>query len=141
MPARTPARILVINDDTPFLDLMHQLLQETEGYIVQTRKEWEGAYEFVKAQRPDLVILDIRIGGEERGWQILQMLTLDPETLPIPVIVCSAAVDDLHEHQSILDKYGVRALPKPFDLEDLLTTIQQALETAPRRQRLEGPAA
>jgi len=31
--------------------------------------------------------------------------------------------------------------PKPFDLDDLLTTIQQALETAPRRQRLEGPAA
>ena len=128
-----PARILVINDDTPFLDLMHQLLQETEGYAVQTRKEWEGAYEFVKEQRPDLVILDIRIGGEERGWQILQLLTLDPETLPIPVIVCSAAVDDLQQHQALLERYGVRALPKPFDLDDLLAAVRQALESAPRR--------
>ena len=130
-----PARIAVINDDTPFLDLMHQLLQETEGYEVRTRKEWEGAYEFVKSQRPDLVILDIRIGGEERGWQILQMLTLDPETLPIPVIVCSAAVDDLHEHQALLDRYGVRALPKPFDLDDLLAAVRQALDAGPRRDR------
>ncbi len=130
-----PPRIAVINDDTPFLDLMRQLLEETEGFEVVTRKEWDGAYQFVKEVRPDLVILDIRIGGEERGWQILQMLTLDPETLPIPVIVCSAAVDDLHEHQPVLDKYGVRALPKPFDLDDLLAAVRAALQDAPRKQR------
>src|SRR5919206_4141590 len=99
-----PSRIAVINDDTPFLELMEQLL-EGEGYGVVTRKEWDGAYQFVKEQRPDVVILDIRIGGEEAGWQILQMLTLDPETLPIPVIICSAAVDDLHAHQPLLAKY------------------------------------
>ncbi|HEU5316118.1 MAG TPA: response regulator, partial [Chloroflexota bacterium] len=75
------ARIVVINDDRPFLDLMEELLQEQERYDVETRREWDGAYEYVKEHRPDLVILDIRIGGEERGWQILQMLTLDPETL------------------------------------------------------------
>jgi CheY-like chemotaxis protein len=124
---------MVINDDTPFLDLMHQLLQETEGYAVQTRKEWEGAYEFVKAQRPDLVILDIRIGGEERGWHILEMLTLDPDTLPIPVIVCPAAVDDLQADQPLLEKYGVRVLPKPFHLDDLLATIGACLSQGPRR--------
>ena len=130
-----PPRIAVINDDTPFLDLMRQLLEETEGFEVVTRKEWDGAYQFVKEVRPDLVILDIRIGGEERGWQILQMLTLDPETLPIPAIVCSAAVDDLHEQQPVLDKYGVRALPKPFDLDDLLAAVRAALQDAPRKQR------
>jgi CheY-like chemotaxis protein len=130
-------RITVINDDTPFLSLMQQLLADSEGYDVVTRKEWDGAYEFVKEVRPDLVILDIRIGGEERGWQILQMLTLDPETLPLPVIVCSAAVDELQEHQALLDKYGVRALPKPFDLDDLLATVSMALEDAPRKHHLE----
>ncbi len=130
-----PPRITVINDDTPFLDLMRQLLEETEGFAVVTRKEWDGAYQFVKEERPDLVILDVRIGGEERGWQILQMLTLDPETLPIPVIVCSAAVDQLHEHQPVLDKNGVRALPKPFDLDDLLAAVRTALREAPRKQR------
>jgi len=129
-----PPRIAVINDDTPFLDLMHQLLQETEGYEVVTRKEWDGAYDFVKEQRPDLVILDIRIGGEERGWQILQMLTLDPQTLPIPVIVCSAAIVDLHAHQQLLEKYRVRVLPKPFDLDDLLTAVATALGDGARGQ-------
>ena len=34
------------------------------------------------------MVLDIRMGAEERGWSILNLLTLDPETRPIPVIEC-----------------------------------------------------
>src|SRR5919199_5098538 len=88
---RSRGRLAVIDDDTAFLQLMHDLLEDEEQFEIIVCREWDNAYEFVKEQRPDLVILDIRIGGEERGWQILQMLTLDPQTLPIPVIVCSAA--------------------------------------------------
>ena len=121
-------RLLVINDDTPFLELMEALLEDEEGYEVQVRKEWENAYEFVKAQQPDLVILDIVMGREERGWAILNMLTLDPKTRPIPVLVCSAAIHSLQEHAPMLKKHGIRALPKPFDLDDLLEAVQETLE-------------
>jgi CheY-like chemotaxis protein len=124
-----PARIAVINDDTVFLELMRDLLEEEQRYEVLVCKEWDGAYQFVKDQRPDLIIQDIRIGGEEHGWTILNLLTLDPRTRPIPMIVCSAAIQSLHEHQEWLSRYGIRALPKPFDLDMLLTTIDEMLET------------
>jgi CheY-like chemotaxis protein len=124
-------RLALINDDTAFLDLMHELLQEDEGYEVLICREWDNAYEFVKEQHPDLVILDIRIGGEERGWTILNLLTLDPTTRPIPVIVCSAAIQSLHEHQEWLDRFGVRALPKPFDLDMLLESVSRMLAERP----------
>ena len=123
---RRRATIVVINDDTPFLELMEELL-ESEGYNVHVRKEWKDAYEFVKEREPDLVILDIILGHEERGWNILELLTLDPRTDRIPVIVCSAAVTSLQEHAHLLEKHGVRALPKPFDLNDLLRAVQEAL--------------
>jgi CheY-like chemotaxis protein len=126
-------RIALINDDTVFLDLMHELLQDEEGYEVLICREWDNAYQFVKDHRPDLVILDIRIGGEEHGWTILNLLTLDPETRPLPVIVCSAAIQSLHEHQPWLDRFGVCALPKPFDLDMLLETVSRMLaERAPK---------
>ena len=125
-PAATP-RIALINDDTTFLELMRDLLEVTEGYAVQIRKEWDHAYEWVKAERPDLLILDIVMEREERGWRILELLTLDPETRPIPVIVCPAAIRSLHEHQAELDRYGVLALPKPFDLPALLEAVSTAL--------------
>jgi CheY-like chemotaxis protein len=95
-------RIAVINDDTAFLDLMEELLEKDEGYDVSVCKEADSAYRFVKEQHPDLVILDIRVGHEENGWQILELLTLDPDTRPIPVIVCSAALHSLAEHEPLL---------------------------------------
>jgi len=125
--ARRSARIVVINDDTAFLDLMHDLLESEGGYEVAICREWDDAWAFVKEQRPSLVILDIRIGGEERGWAILNLLTLDPDTRQIPVIVCSAAIQSLHDHQDLLSKYGVCALPKPFDIDTLLEYVARTL--------------
>lgn len=110
---------------------MRDLLEEDGGYDAVICREWDNAHGFVKDKRPALVILDIRIGGEEHGWTILNLLTLDPETRPIPVIVCSAAIQSLHEHQELLSKYGIRALPKPFDIDMLLDTIAGMLPTTP----------
>jgi len=130
-PRRSRGRLAVINDDTDFLQLMHDLLEDEEDFEVLIHREWDKAYEFVRQERPDLLILDIRIGGEERGWTILNLLTLDPITRPIPVIVCSAAIQSLHEHQSWLDKFGICALPKPFDLDTLLQMVDRVLARDP----------
>src|ERR1051326_6163101 len=127
------ARVAVINDDTAFLDLMQELLEQEEHYEVLICRELDGAYQFVKDHKPDLVIQDIRIGGEEHGWTILNLLTLDPVTRPIPMIVCSAAIQSLHEHQEWLSQYGIRALPKPFDLDTLLSTIETMIAGANER--------
>ena len=129
---RRATHIAVINDDTAFLRLMHDLLEAVEGYSVTFRREAEGAYEFVKEHQPDLVILDIRVGHEESGWTILELLTLDPVTRPIPVIVCSAALHSLQEHAALLKQYDCEVLPKPFDLDALLAKVQTALEEYPR---------
>jgi len=129
-------RIIVVNDDTDFLQLMHDLLSEEEGFDVLIHREWDNAYEFVKEQCPNLVILDIRMGGEERGWTILNLLTLDPVTRQIHIIVCSAAIQSLHEHQAWLGKFGICALPKPFDLDMLMEMVERVLnEGQPSKPR------
>jgi CheY-like chemotaxis protein len=126
LPAQR-ARIVVINDDTAFLGLLEALLEGMEGFEVLVRKEWDRAYEFVKGTNPDLVILDIVMDRQEKGWTILSMLTLDPETYAIPVIVCSAAVTSLRQHEAYLQHHGIRTVVKPFDLETLLTAIRESL--------------
>jgi DNA-binding response OmpR family regulator len=130
--AERKPRIAVINDDTAFLDLMEELLETEEGYDVSVCKEANNAYQFVKDWHPNLVILDVRVGHEENGWQILELLTLDPVTRPIPVIVCSAALHSLAEHQPLLEQYGCEMLAKPFDLDALLTKVQAALSRGSR---------
>lgn len=127
MPEGGPARIAAINDDPAFLELLRDLLEVSEGYDVVTCTVGEQAYDFVKEHRPDLILLDIRMGGEEIGWTVLERLTLDPETRPIPVIVSSAAVTRLAEHGSRLERYGVEVLPKPFELDALLEKVAACL--------------
>jgi CheY-like chemotaxis protein len=127
MPQNGRARVALINDDTTFLELMRDLLGSIEGYEVLICKESTSAYEFVKEHQPDLVLLDIRMGGEETGWTILELITLDPKTGSIPVIVCSAAIHELQAHEPLLGRLGVEVLPKPFDLDMLLEKVTAAL--------------
>ena len=132
MPEAAPARIAVINDDTTFLSLMSDLLESIEGHEVLVCKEGDRAYHFVKQHQPDLIILDIRMGNQETGWTILEVLTLDPQTRPIPLIVCSAAIVELQAHEALLHKFGIDVLPKPFDLDVLLEKVRTNLEKGSR---------
>jgi len=125
-------RIVVINDDTDFLTLMTELLTELGEYDVEVCREGQRAYQFVRDQMPDLVILDIRIEGQEAGWVILECLTLDPKTKPIPLIVCSAAIRELQAHEDLFERHGIDVLSKPFDLDTLLEKVALALERAAR---------
>jgi CheY-like chemotaxis protein len=119
--------IAVVNDDTPFLDLMHELLTD-EGYTTLVHRVGDSAHTFVRNIKPDLVILDIRMEHPDSGWTVLELLRLDPRTTTIPVIVCSADGRFLKEKESQLRHKGCCILEKPFDLNDLLNVIMTALD-------------
>jgi CheY-like chemotaxis protein len=79
----------------------------------------------VREMQPDLVILDFIIGGEGKGWQLLQAMKMDRATRDIPVIVCSAAVTVLNELGAHLLAMQVRTMLKPFDIDDLLRLVEE----------------
>ena len=120
------ARIAVVNNDTDFLTLMHDLLTEG-GWDSFLCREADICAQTIKQEQPDLVILDIRMGTPEGGWTILELLTLDPATRQIPVIVCSADHRELQDKADWLRQHSILTLPKPFDLDDLYQTVSSAL--------------
>ena len=131
------ARIAVIDDDTVFVDLMHDLLANGEGYEVVSSSQWVQSYEFIKNSDPDLVILDLMMGRDQTGWAILQLLQEDPATARIPVILCSAAEPALRQKSWRLnDLATVEAVPKPFDVDQLLDVIARLL--AQRSRKIAG---
>ena len=79
------------------------------------------------------MILDLFFHGETAGWEQLDILTLDPATRAIPVIICSAAMSSLASHREKLSRLDVAVLEKPFDLEQLTACVESALASAPRR--------
>ena len=127
MAEATRGRIALIDEDTALLSLMHQLLAQFEGYDVLICTEGDQAFRFVQEHRPDLVLLDVRMGADEMGWVVLEALIGDAATRPIPVIVCSAGSRDLQEREPQLREHDVDVLPKPFDLDVLLEKVQAGL--------------
>jgi CheY-like chemotaxis protein len=123
--------IFVVNDTIPILELFSALLED-EGYRVTTDGfsiEMVELLNRVKADRPDLLVLDFLIQDEGKGWQFLQMLRMDRETRDIPVVVCTAAVKLVEDLQSHLDAMGVGVVLKPFDIDHLLTEIDKMWRT------------
>jgi CheY-like chemotaxis protein len=118
--------ILVVNDSLEFLQLMEELLVD-EGYQVSLGEIGAGVRETAKTLRPDLLILDVRL-PDMNGFEVLNMLRLDPETESIPVLLCTAAVQDVHAQEPLLRERGIPVLFKPFDLEDLLRAVREILE-------------
>ena len=118
--------ILVVNDDTTFLQLMEQLLED-EGYEAEALKSTSNALEHIKKRRPALIVLDVRINNEEAGLLLLDLITLDPETRSIPVVIASANLRALAGREDELAAKGIFVIAKPFDIDDLAALIRNAL--------------
>ena len=103
---------------------------EAEGYAIVASAT---AFGDIRHSGADLVILDLFLHGESAGWQQLDILTIDPLTRGIPVIICSAALASLAFARAKLVALDVTVLEKPFDLEQLTAAVSAALAAAPRR--------
>lgn len=120
---------MVVNDTQEILDLFRDLLEE-EGYRVSLYSFAFQDLAEVKQRKPDLVILDFIIGGEAQGWQLLQKMRMDRETMSIPIIVCTAAIALIRELEGRLRDKNVGIILKPFDIDDLLREVSRALAEA-----------
>ncbi len=126
-------RVTVVNDHPEFLDLLAEFLGE-EGYEVTTIPKHQGAFEQIKASQPDVVICDLIFDNMPAGWALIDMLYLDPETRPLPVILCSAATRQVQEVVPSFAGKGIVWLEKPFELEALLTILEKIIGGEPPEQ-------
>lgn len=117
--------IVVINDSPELLELAELLLGD-EDFDVKVALIGAGALDLIRNTLPDLVILDIRL-PDVSGWDILQSLKLDAKTSAIPVLVCSAAVQELRSLDAQLGRMGVDVLIKPFAIDTLLDKVRQLI--------------
>jgi len=125
MGAARQLHVLVVNDTPEILDLFREILEE-EGYSVTLYSYAFRDLDDIKRDRPDLIILDFIIGGEDRGWQLLQKLKMDQATATLPVVVCTAAIRMVRDLEGHLKAKNVAVVLKPFDIDDLVIEVKNA---------------
>ena len=123
---KNPIGTVVVVEDTPeLLDLIASILSD-EGYRVVPCQQAALAHALIARERPDLVVLDLRMAGVAE-WEILDALKADGATADIPVIVCSGAADELRAAEPRLRALGCDILLKPFDIDDLIARVERAV--------------
>jgi signal transduction histidine kinase/DNA-binding NarL/FixJ family response regulator len=125
-----PAHILIVDDDESIRSLLHQELGEA-GYQVSEAVNGIEALERVRANRPDLVVLDIMM-PEMNGFDVAAILKNDPETMDIPILVLSVVQDKARGLRIGVDRY----LTKPIDTGLLFNEIGHLLEHGTSRKKV-----
>jgi CheY-like chemotaxis protein len=130
-------RVLVV-DDEPDVLLLCRVNLEFEGYAVSEASDGERAMEQVRAERPDVVLLDVMMPRMD-GWQVLAALKADEELRDIPVVMLTAKVQDQDQIRGWSE--GVADyITKPFSPLALSQVLQDVLATEPeeeeRRRRM-----
>jgi len=116
------ARILVIDDDKPMLEMVKSIL-DNEGYVVETVSNWTIVFDKIRQYKPDLIILDIFISGSD-GRVICKELKKSKTTTNIPVILFSAT-NRLEAYTKDSNAQGY--LKKPFDTMELVNIVKEKL--------------
>ena len=124
------ADILVV-DDEPGIRLYLKRLLGSAGFNVTTAADGEEALAAIAATPPDLVILDVMVGGRD-GYEICETIKRDPARQRIKVVMLSAKSRSIEIEKGIAmgaDAY----LTKPFSMDELRDTVRRLLgRTAPR---------
>ena len=119
--------ILCIEDEPEMIDLMRLILGR-RGFSVKGAAGGIEGLRMVRAERPDLVLLDLMMPDMD-GWEVYQQMKADENTKNIPVIVVTAKAQSIDKvlglHIAKVDDY----LAKPFSPQDLLSSVERVLKS------------
>jgi light-regulated signal transduction histidine kinase (bacteriophytochrome) len=126
--------ILIVDDTPDNLRLLSKTLSE-QGYEVQCAINGNLALMAVKHERPDLILLDIKM-PEMDGYEVCKRLKNQAETAEIPVIFLSA-LDDVFDKVKAFNIGGADYITKPFQVEEVFARIENQLTICSLQQQLQ----
>lgn len=118
-------RIILIIEDEPDISKTLKVFLESEGFDVSIASDGIEGLNKVKAERPNLIVLDIMLPKLD-GFQICRMLKFDDKYKKIPIIMLTARAQE--SDRRLGKEVGADAyLAKPFEPEVLLNKIKEFL--------------
>lgn len=117
-------KILVV-DDEPFIVMIVEDKLKNAGYEVLTQRTGKGIVELVKSSKPDLLIMDWMLPGEN-GLDICRKLKKNPETSSIPIFMLTARGQEADEKLCLecgIEQY----ITKPFSPMSLVRLVENTI--------------
>lgn len=117
-------KILIVDDEKDIVDLVSYNL-EREGFATVKAYDGETALGKVRAEKPDLLILDLMLPGVG-GLDVCKKIRANPETSSLPIIMLTAKADEVDKIIGLelgADDY----MTKPFSVKELIARMRTVL--------------
>ncbi len=126
MTSRSPAKILIVDDNDLIRALLRGILRNEAYHIIGEAKNGAIALELIKHDKPDLICLDVMM-PEMDGLEALQNIKAAHPEIIVIMVTGNPSKDNVQE--SI--KGGASGfIIKPFNAAKVLDTLERALEAA-----------
>lgn len=122
---KSPKKILVI-EDRPEIRLLVAMAVKPFGAVLIEAENGEAGMEAIRADHPNLILLDVMMPGELNGFEICRLVKQDPIFRKIPIVIMTAMAQarDIEEGMAAgADSY----LVKPFSLVGMRNLICKLL--------------
>ena len=120
MPAKN--RILVVDDEEALRTVLSSEL-EGEGYVVQMAGDGDEAIKILEVNAFDLILLDIKMPTVD-GFEVLKFIK---QKHPLSKVIMLTGFADLKNAIESKKLGAEDFVSKPYDLVDLLTTVERVL--------------
>lgn len=119
--------VLIVDDEQDVCDVLRVVL-ERRGITVRTAYDGHEALDEIDRQRPDLILLDLKM-PRLNGYQLFAQLKSDPRHQSIPILVITALTQESdRDDEEWARRMGADGfLTKPFDLDDLGRRIDEMI--------------
>ncbi|HEY6584449.1 MAG TPA: response regulator [Gaiellaceae bacterium] len=125
-------KVLVVDDEPP-IRLLCRVNLEAEGMEVLEAADGEEGLATARAEKPDVVLLDVMMPGMD-GWQVAEQLFESDETNQIPLVFLTARAE-LRDRARGLELGGVDYITKPFNPVELAAVVEGLLDRVRRGER------
>ena len=122
--------VLVVDDDP---DLVESVTMKLESNDFRVTKAYDGveAWERIKEDRPDLILLDVMMPRKD-GYMVCDELKKDDQYKDITVVLLTAVGDAVtttqYTHFGGKTTLAEDFIPKPIDLDKLMDIVKENLE-------------
>lgn len=125
MGSNDPVTVLIVDDEDRNRRLL-EVFVRADGYAVLTAASGAEAIRLACAQRPDLVLLDLMMPGQD-GFEVARALRADERTARIPVLIVTS-LDDAAARSRAGAAGADELIVKPVDRWKLTDAMRRALE-------------
>jgi CheY-like chemotaxis protein len=121
-------KVMLVDDDESFLEETAEMLRAS-GYAVVTADSPDSAFDSIRKDNPDIVLVDYIMKGN--GGGLVSKLKSDDSTSDIPIVMISAT--PLEKITRDLEAMSEKAIihgfmEKPLDPEEIITVIETNID-------------